>query len=354
MIDLADAGQRLASWDAGEPTDPTALRRRAERRTRRRRISGGAVALVAVTALVLGGVLPFRPSSSQARSRVAGPFPAVPFPVVPRGWRWILAGPVALASPYSGLGILPGLPGPSLMLCGPPPPGSPVGCGGAVDSTLPTRRPPVLVNQLRGKPSGVVHSIHGLRVYVSGGGQQTDFAVPALGVDLETYGALGRRIAATLVPSPLMVLASTASAPAVPGRWRSVHYSDLTVSVPPSWPVVHLSQPPFPSGSRGYCEAFPRAELVLGNPPGSCGHMLVTGSNGLWLGRSIETVLPLTTTRLRWVHGARVELLWSRENFGGTAELAIQTPRGVVRGTISLLTDSTTVEQVLASIRVTG
>ncbi len=352
MIDLAEAGQRLANWEAGEPTDLAALYGRAERRTRRRRIGWGAAALVAVTALVLGAVLPLQPPPPSARvSRAAaGPFPPTPFPAAPKGWGWFLAGPVALASPGGGGGA----PNGPIELCAPIPPGSRQSCVVGV-SERPTAMDPVFVTQLRGKPTGRVRTIHGLEVYVSGNGQRRAFAVPALGVELETYGALGQRIATTLVPSPLMVVASATATPAVPPGWRTVHTGDLTLSVPPGWPVVHLRHlPQLPASSPGLCNLFPRAELYLGAPSGSCDGT-GTSANGLWVGRSVDmTSSPVTTTRLRWVHGADVELLWSRNSISGIAWLSVQTPHGAVRGTIVLVTDPATLEAVLASIRVTG
>lgn len=354
MIDLADAGRRLASWDAGEPTDLTVLRRRVQRRKLRRRVAGGAVAAVAVVAAVTAGVLV--PGGGPTRVRV-GPagqasFPAVPLPLLPKGWTRVFAGPVVLATPSGGAGVPRGGP---IELCGPPPSGAKTSCD-ITDNTTPRAAIPVVVARLHGRPSGTPRTIDGLRVLVSGTGQRQVFSVPALGVRIETFGTLGRRIAATLAPSPAMVAASTASAPTVPASWRTVRYGDITVSVPQNWPVVRLTRFPAQTASDGAnrsCSLFDRAQLDLGDPAGHCDG-ISNGPQGLWLGRSVVAPAGLIHTTLSWVKGAQVDLAWARHGFSSLADVTIRTPHSVIHATVALGANPATIERVLSSIRPRG
>lgn len=351
MIDLADAGRRLASWDAGEPTELAVLRGRARRRKLRRRSAAGAVAAVAVVAAVVAGVL--IPGSGPTPVQVAptkpAPFPAVPLPPLPKGWVRVFAGPVVLATPAAGAGVVPGG---SIELCGPPPPSSKAGCG-ITDNTTPRRAIPVVVARLHGRPTGTLRTIDGLRVLVSGTGPRRVFAVPALGVRLETFGALGRRIAAMLAPSPAMVVASNTTAPTVPAAWRTVRYDGIAVSIPPNWPVVHLRHFPAQAPSDGAnrsCNLFDHAQLDLGDPPGRCDG-ISNGPDGLWLGRSVVTPAGLTHTTLTWVNGAQVDLAWARDGFSDLANLTIRTPHHTIHATVALGDNPATIQRVLASIR---
>ncbi|MHB1928326.1 MAG: hypothetical protein ACYDEN_08210 [Acidimicrobiales bacterium] len=360
MVDLADAGRRLAAWEAGEPTAHTTLAARARRRTLRRRARLGVAALAATAAAVAGTLLV--PGGTATPVYVGpgapSPFPAVPLPPAPAGWARTAIGTLDLAAPGasvggSSTGLLAGISVCLTNLC--------------ESSHTPSAGDPVIVTSLRTAPTGTIRVIAGLTVDVSGHGQYGRYQVPALGVQLATYGALGRRIAATMAPSPALVVASATSAPAVPTTWRTVHYGEVTVSVPPTWPVVHLSglpaQPhdatvgPLKKQDRQFaCELFFHPVLDLGDPPGSCGADYVQGPSsppGLWLGQSYVTPNPgLTETRLRWVTAADVELGWYRLDLSYLAELTIRTPNGVVRGTVGLGADPVTIERVLASIRV--
>lgn len=349
MIDLAEAGHRLAGWDAGEPTDLAVLRGRAQRRRLRRRVAVGGVAAMAVAAAVTMGVLVpgSGPTPVQVGPAKQAPFPALPLPPLPKGWNRVYAGPVALASPAGGAGVPRGGP---IELCGPQPPHSKVGCA-ITDNTTPRAAIPVVVARLHGRPGGSPRTIDGLRVFVSGSGQHRSYAVPALGVRIETFGALGRRIAATLAPSPAMVVASNTTAPTVPTTWRTVHYGAVTLSVPPSWPVDHLTQ--FPNQAGSGCSLFYPAQLDLGNPSGQCDGTS-NGPQGLWLGRSVAAPAGLTHTTLAWVDGAHVDLAWARDGFSNLANLTIRTAHGVTHATVALGDDPSTIERVLASIRATG
>ena len=108
----------------------------------------------------------------------------------------------------------------------------------------------------------------GMAAFVSGQGQQERFDAPALGVSLETYGALGHQIATTMAPSPALVGASATTATRTPGDWRVVHCSGVTLFIPNTWPNVFLRALPT-SGQRttsGACDLFPAPGLYLGDP----------------------------------------------------------------------------------------
>ena len=354
MIDLVEAGRRLATWDAGEPTDLAALYSRARRRRTRRRVAAGVSAVVAAAA-VAATVLVV-PGGAQSRVRV-GPatraeLPAVVLPPAPAGWSRTAAGAVDLAIPPSSNFETTGVGRRSYMevcltrIC--------------YSTATPSAAYPVVVVPVTGRSRGTPRVIDGLRVLVSGSARRRAFEVPTLGVRLETFGTLGQRIAATMVPSPALVVASATSAPAVAAGWRSVHYDGVSVSVPTTWPVVHLRrlpvQPPAPGQPHSTaCELFVHAQLDVGNPPGRCGPGQASSSPpppALWLGQSEVNSSGLTETRLPWIVGAHVELGWARYGPSYLANLTIRTASGVIHGTIGFGPDPALIEAILASIRV--
>jgi len=355
MIDLADAGRRLARWDAGEPTDLSALRRRARSRRLRHRIAGGALGATAAAALIAGAVLVSTSAPTVVRVQPAErpALPAAPLPPVPKGWVRVFAGPVALASPSGNVMVPRGGP---IELCAAPASDSKAsGCAITGDRS-PRADIPVVVSRLEGRPVGTPRIIDGLRVLISGTGERRTFFVPALGVQIETFGPLGRRIAETLAPSPALVVASEVTAPSVPASWHTVGYGAITISVPPSWPVVRLRHLPLEPGttvppSLQYCDLFTRAELDLGDPPGRCGPGVSNGPEGLWLGRAVVAPAGLTHTTLAWVEGAQVDLAWAADGSSELADLTIRTDGATLHATVALGDDPATIVRVLASIR---
>lgn len=352
MIDLETEVRRLVDGLATEPTPVAALveRGRCRRRALRRRVAGGAGAAVAVAAAVVAGVVIPGAGSTPVQVGPAKkpPFPAVPLPAAPAGWSRTAAGTVDLAlPPISGL-----------MTTG-------VGRRSSIEVCVthacysqpePDASYPVVIVPLAGTPRGTPRVIDGLQVRVSGGPQRRVFDVPALGVRLATFGPLGRRIAATMAPSPAVVVASATAAPSVPADWRRVDYHGVSLSVPPTWPVVHLRHLPAAPGqlAGNACALFVHPQLDLGNPPGHCGP--ARGSStppppAVWLGQSAVTHTGLTTTPLRWVTGADVTLAWDRYGQSYLANLTISTPTRIIHGTIGFGPDPALIEQVVASIR---
>jgi len=354
MSDLETEVDRFIARMATDPTPVEALIERGRRRRRalRRRVAGAAVAAVVAAAVLAPAALIRGAGSTSVQVEPArlAPLASLPLPAVPAGWSRSAVGTVDLALPPGSLVMTTGIgPRSSTEVCLP---------NLCYSRTRPDATHPVLIGALTGRPAGSPRVIDGLRVLVSGAPSREVFEVPALGVRLATFGPLGRRIAATMAPSPAVVVASATTAPAVPADWRRVGYRGISLSVPSTWPVVHLRHLPDAPGnlSSNGCALFFHAQLDLGDPPGRCGP--ASGSSGppppaVWLGQSVLTPAGLTTTHLPWVAAAKVTLAWNRYGNSYLANLTISTPTAVIRGTIGFGSDPAIIEEVLASIRTT-
>jgi len=66
----------------------------------------------------------------------------------------------------------------------------------------------------------------------------SDYVIPALGVQLTLDGANAQRVLSTLTISPRALVLAKGVVPRVPSLWQKLSFAGVEVSVPPSWPVT--------------------------------------------------------------------------------------------------------------------
>jgi hypothetical protein len=392
MVDLNDAGARLASHRAG-PVPPVAeLRERAAnhtRRRRRRRVSGAVVAAVAVFGAVVGVVsLLSRPHSEAvivgppgktARTHPATALPGVPHPAgsTPVDWDqlrlWLPLGWTLTAGPDTG----------GLHRCWTAPARSVYPTS---DPHLPCKplstRPSVRVTPFRGTiPSYFARSrINGVTVWASSratlpAGSPSILDIPSLGVTITAYGK-SEAVTHSLGPSALHVVLAQQYPVATPKGWKTITFEGFEADVPASWPTHALrivdegggisqrNLPP-PCGQK----VFAKPASYLGSYTGvfSCQEFTfrellqfsVGPTNGLWIQNSIPAseaaAQDKTLQEIRThLHSGTTQLSASYEKYQGadTVDVNLTTGGRTLQTTIGLGTDPTVAEEVISSLRV--
>lgn len=366
MIDLTEAGRRLAATRVG-PTPPLEqVQARQKKRARHRRVlvAGSVLSSMALAAALVLALLPVGsptqqvetgppspPTSATTPTDVHHPAGSVPIDYqrlrlwLPLGWTTSLSGCHALSeavffpSRYAE-------------------PGS--GCTYEGTDTI-------VVLPLAGaaSPGARTTTVNGFTVAETHDtADSTTWSVPSLGVQMVITGSVAQQVAETLDASPLEHLLTAALPTAIPAGWKTVEYGGFEARVPASWPTYQAVYPPV-----GKMNLFPsvcsppvfRAPFVfLGKAPSLfCPLIFQTEEppvdDGLWL-QSSTAASPLTEStgvapglqRLTTIGPDQVLIVPGQ---GDSVQVQVQGSGRRMTAVIGLGEDPTVAETILSSIR---
>jgi hypothetical protein len=188
--------------------------------------------------------------------------------------------------------------------------------------------------------------------------------VPRLGVTLYGFTALGARVAMAFTPSTLERLLEARLPTAVPRHWRRIAYGNLSIDVPPSWPVTPLADSRLTDpGACGLGDfSTPVADLGTDDVTPMCpiefpNEWLRTSArpvNAVWL--QVPGVwLDPARNDARRVHGMTINLR-PMTFLTGSDALQVLVRRGSSVGdlVLGLGTSPTVAEAILSSLRLRG
>jgi hypothetical protein len=358
VVDLDAAGHRLAEWDAGPITPAAQILVRA--RARRRHRALGKVAAVAVAfAAAAAGLVAVVAGRSTNQRVVVGPVGlpvTIPTAPHPKGWTLVQIGLLEFWEPVGGSCSSQRPPQAAIVLPG-------AGCSSGAG---PTSTTPVVITPISAPVSGTFALVNDVDTYRSQHGAILRWAIPAFGVQVEGTAGVGQQIVDTMTASPLEALLSTRYPVEVPSLWKGVSFGGVEARVPPDWVVQTLDSLPNKELSivtgkeqQGACSLFNRAEVLLGNPPGSCQGNLGWSSEpdgtpvpGLWLGQSYlgSTAPVLRSTTIHSGH-ATIDVAWGPfDTNANVLGLRIHTAKGTVNASLGLGADPVVAEEILSSV----
>lgn len=319
MIDLTEAGCRLANTRVG-PTPSLDELRAALKRRRQRRLTIAAGSIMSAAALA--AAVTFAVVSTGTRSQqvtTTGPSPSQPSSIVtlPPGQS------VAGATPYDYQRLRLWLPTGWTT--------STNHChmatrvvyfpadysGGPATSCTHDGADIVVVHPFNGTPPGspTTKTVNGIAIEVAQGqGGPTTWYVPSLQAELVVSGNAAQKVADTLGPSPLQDLLTASFPTPVPTTWRTVTFDGFQAKVPPTWPthrivVKRTGNTTEVSDLPGLCAPpiFRIPSVYLGANPGiSCPFFPQTREpateDGLWLQPSTNAA-PLASQLQGGGHG---------------------------------------------------
>lgn len=341
MVDLDQAGHRLASHPAGPLTPIPALRQRIRRRHRRRRFAAalGAAGLTAVAGV--GAVtLPTGHHTDQVQvGSGAYAYPAHLLPVVahPRRWMPFDIGLLRLWAPSEEeYGWAPG----SYTF-------TDIGNSCMRTACLPPHAPVPLTVERATPTTGLTPTrLNGLKVWERHAGSTTVYDVPSLDVRLVATTRLADRVAATMGPSSLQAVLTTTYPVARPARWKTLRFDAVAVSVPASWPVKRGPLPnncafSTPTAYIGELRPTCVAQTNHGRPLTLLG---VGGSNGV-------PTQDLTRTATIETGHATIKIAYGSTASSYLLSLTVHTTSGTAQATIGLGSDPALAEEILSSLR---
>lgn len=370
MIDLTEAGHRLANTRVGPTPSPDQLQAIGKRRKqRRRRIAAGSVmsatGVVAAIAVVSTG--------TRTQQVTTGPSPSIATLPPVHG--------VAGATPYDFQRLRLWLPAgwttstnrcytatqvvyyPSNWSGGP---ATPCGHSGADI---------VVVRPFNGTApdSATAKTVNGISVeVVQGQNGSNTWYIPSLQAELAISGNTAQGVADTLGPSTLQDLLTASFPTPVPTTWRTVTFDGFQAKVPPTWPthqiqITRSGNSTEISDLPGVCAppTFPTPSVYLGANPGiSCPAILQkkepSTDDGLWLQPSTSTAplaaqlqsgagIPEATQRLFNVGTEQV--LITSGGQGDSVEAEIDSAGRQISAVIGLGANPAVAEAILNSIK---
>lgn len=379
MIDLTEAGRRLAAARVGPSPSLDDLRATLKRRRRRRfRIGAGSV----ISAAAVAAAVTFAVASTGTRVQqvTTNPSPSQPASIatLPR------AQGVAGSTPYDYQRLRLWLPTgwntstnnchmatqvvyfPANYSAAPP-----TSCSHAGANI-------VVVGPFNGTPPGspAATTVNGITVEVAQGpdGSATWY-VPSLQAELVISGHAAQKVADTLGPSPLQDLLTATFPTPVPTTWRAVTFDGFQARVPANWPthqilVKRTGNTTEVSDLPGVCfpPIFRTPSVYVGaNLAPSCPFFPQTKEpstdDGLWLYPSTNTAplasqlqsdgpgVPAPIQRL-FTFGSEQVLITAGE--GDSVEVEIETAGHRISAIIGLGPNPAVAEAVLSSIRPTS
>ena len=376
MIDLTEAGRRLASTRVGPTPSANQLRAIGQRRKQHRRTiaAGTAIAAAAVVAAIALVVV----SSGTHLQRVTtGPSPSQPSSVATLPPVHSVAG----ATPYDYQRLRLWLPAgwttstntchmatrvvyyPTNWSGGPATPCSHAGAD------------IVVVRPFSGRPPGsaTAKTVNGITVeVVREQNGSTTWYIPSLHAELAVSGKKAQGVADTLGPSTLQDLLTASLPTPVPTTWRTVSFDGFQARVPPTWPthqiqVTRSGNSTEISDLPGVCAppTFPTPSVYLGANPGiSCPALPPTKEpstdDGLWLQPSTNTAplaaqlqggagVPGATQRLFTVGTEQVLITGAGE--GDSVQAEIDNNGQQIAAVIGLGANPALAEALLSSIK---
>lgn len=372
MVDLSEAGHRLASEVFADVPPVSEVERRSRRRTRGRRIRAGSAAALIVAIAAIAAVVAVSGAGSSAPHQhvVVGPppgrppvppvtLPAVAHPAgsipvdygqvrlwLPPGWS---AAPAGTCAGYHRQVYFGSFGAGSCF-------GSVVAFGSWLAVHAPTAPPPA------GSARTV---INGTTVWSWSRSRSPSSAptrvydVPSLGVEITAVGAASRAVAETLGPSSLHAVLAEHYPAAVPASWKTVAYDGFKVSVPAGWPTHTITAHqvvPWACGPVTF--AVPTVQLGYGAPvrcPFTNGSQTPTKpSDGLWLQppgpTSAHGLGPGQAAKVITSGPVRVTVVYTPNAPTNAQEMVTAGGRTMV-ATVGLGVDPAVAEQILSSFR---
>lgn len=379
MIDLTEAGRRLANTRVGPTPSPDKLRAILKRRGQRRRtIAAGSVMSAAAVAAAIAFAVVSTGTRSQQVTTGPSPSPQSSIATLPP------AKSVAGATPYDYQRLRLWLPTgwtTSTNLCHMatqvvyfPANYS----GGPATSCTHNGADILVVQPFNRTPPGspTTRILNGITVeVVQGQNGSTTWYVPSLRVELVISGNAAQKVADTLGPSPLQDLLTATFPTPVPTTWRTVTFDGFQAKVPATWPthrivVMRTGNSTEISDLPGVCAPpiFRSPSVYLGADPGiPCPAIPQTKEpateDGLWLQPSTNTAplvpqlqggghgIPAAIQRLLTVGSEQVLITAGR---GDSVEAEIDSSGHRISAVIGLGTNPAVAEAVLSSIRLAG
>ena len=379
MVDLKDAGRRLAATRVG-PTPPVdALRARRAKRSRRRRIAAaGSITVAAATLAVMVSALV---SSGGSGTQQVVTSPTSPTPAALPGYH-IVAGSTPYDYQRIRLWLPPRWTASSQTYCqsgedvvyfkGYSGPGGPQCANGSYPGQ---HHSEILVSTWTGKtpPIAARTTINGIPVWVTHGTSKTivvvqmTWYVPSLDTALIIVGPAASPVAATLEPSALQDLVTQNLPIPIPSGWRTVTYGGFQADIPADWPTlpVMIANAQSPSGRNvnpnlGWCALplFHTPAVYLGpGPPNACPGVtqdaLSTTNDGLWLQPAAPAGNAFTTAPQRAVDIGNTQVFITAGT-GDTANIKLDAQGHRIDAVIGLGENPAIAAAILSSIHSIG
>jgi hypothetical protein len=372
MVDLTDAGRRLAAFDAGPTTAFSTLQRRARGRIRRRRALT-VVGTGILAAVVVFGALHLHPSAPGGRGQQVatggipgGPPTVLPTVTHPAAWDRHVIGDLSFWTPPTWYACDYGVNGPVAFEPARPCPLGSTGQGAplVVRSSSSSVWPAGWKRSTGTIPAGVRETIDHVAVFEEGGGRSgaVTYDVPSLGVSLVATTPAARQIVSTLAGSALHAVLSATYPVAVPAGWRTVDFGGIAASVPASWPVRAVSA--LPGRTRAEprsCTLFAEGSIVyLGRVRTPCTASEVgTFTPGLWIGTATEAALGgrgarltvSTVMRRSRSQAATVTIRSLTVDQSDLIDLTVSAGARMVEATMGVGTEPAIAEEIISSLR---